>query len=105
MLINDSTIWHWHNRLGADYAAKEDVNSKLILVLAVLCVAMLPFKASATPHRLPPVPLDATLTFGDAHEIGDILPADPEGMADRLNYVTFMIALAPGSSGADTISG
>jgi hypothetical protein len=57
--------------------------------------------ASAVPHPLPPI---INLTIGDTHELGQIEAAVPHGMGDRLNYVKFILALAPLGSGHDIIA-
>jgi hypothetical protein len=78
----------------------------MLITMVAVGVAMLPFTASATRIASGmPTPLDATLTFGDAHELSLVLPGDPNGMQDRLSYVNFSILLALGATGDDIRSG
>jgi hypothetical protein len=63
-----------------------------LLSVAFFAVAMLAFSPNA--HA---VPLD--LTFTDTHVLGTITPANPADHGDVVNYVNFMIGLAPGGSG------
>jgi len=73
---------------------------KFPLVALAFCAGMLAFaqNASATRQPLPSTPTP-TLAFNDTHVVGTITPASPADAGDVVNYVNFMIGLAPGGSG------
>jgi VPDSG-CTERM motif len=70
---------------------------KCALLLALGCAVLLTCTthAKATPIPMPPI----NLSIGDAHELGQVNPAIPEGDADITQYVNFMIGLSLGGSG------
>jgi hypothetical protein len=78
--------------------------TKILLAAALFTLWMLSFspKASAMPRIFPPQ-FSSALNFGDGHELGTVAPDNPQGDADRVNYVNFMLALALGHSGTDHI--
>jgi protein with PEP-CTERM/exosortase system signal len=67
--------------------------NKLAMLSAAVCAVMLAFTNNASA--------DATLGFfpPDTHVVGTITPANPADPGDVVNYINFMIALAPGGSG------
>jgi hypothetical protein len=69
-----------------------------ILIATILALGMLAFNAAKANA-------DTILTFTDSFEVGDVHPDVPQSPADRVNFINFMIALAPGGSGDDMIGG
>lgn len=65
--------------------------NKLPLLSAAVCAALLAFSPKAAAIGL---------TFNDAHVVGTITPATPVNPTVVSAYINFMIALAPGHSGA-----
>ena len=74
--------------------------SKLSLLAATLfTLGMLAFSPNASATT-------TNLTFGDSFELGYVHPDVPQGDADRVNFIDFMIDnVAPGGSGDDVING
>ncbi len=66
--------------------------NKLAMLSAAFCAVMLAFSHNAS-----------ALTFGDAHDLGQVLFGIPSGDVDRTNYVNHLIDMAPGTS--DSFSG
>jgi hypothetical protein len=70
--------------------------NKLAMLCAAVCAAMLAFSPNASA--------DATLLFfPDPNIVGTVSPGAPASDADVADYINFMIALTPGTSG--TFSG
>ena len=75
--------------------------TKLSLLAATLfTLGMFAFSpnASATTTNL-------TDGFNDAFVVGHVHPDVPQSDVDRVNFINFMIALAPGGSGDDVVGG
>jgi VPDSG-CTERM motif len=77
---------------------KVNMHSRKFPLLAALACAV--FLASATATKATPIPMPPiNLSIGDAHELGQVNPAIPEGDPDITQYVNFMIGLSLGGSG------
>jgi hypothetical protein len=68
------------------------------LVLGIGCAVMFASANDAKAYRIS-LPPSINLAIGDAHELGQVTPAIPEGDADITQYVNFMIGLSLGGSG------
>src|SRR6266480_5391500 len=66
--------------------------NKLAMLSAAFCAVMLAFSHNAS-----------ALSFGDAHDLGQVLFGIPSGDVDRTNYVNHLIDMVPGTS--DSFSG
>jgi VPDSG-CTERM motif len=71
---------------------------KFPLFAWAVCAGMLAFAQNASATRLPLPPTPA-LAFDDTRVVGTITPASPANAGDVVQYVNFMIGLAPGGSG------
>src|SRR5262245_40566545 len=71
---------------------------KLALLLGISCAALLVSTNEAKAIRVV-MPPNVSLAIGDAHELGTVDPATPQGDADITQYVNFMIGLSLGDSG------
>jgi VPDSG-CTERM motif len=62
------------------------------ILFGAVCAVILAFSQNAK-----------AVTFGDAHDLGQVLFGIPSGDVDRTNYVNHLIAMVPGTS--DSFSG
>jgi hypothetical protein len=65
--------------------------NKLAMLSVAVCAVMLAFTNNARA--------DTALTTSDTHVVGFVTPGAPADAADVANYINFMIALTPGTSG------
>ena len=66
---------------------------KLAMLTMVFCAVMFTFSQNASA--------DTILGFlpGDTHVVGTVTPVSPANPSDQVDYINFMIALLPGTSG------
>jgi hypothetical protein len=72
-------------------------SKRLALLSAAICAVMLAFSHNASAYTIMP-PVTATLTIGDAHQLGYVEFGIPSGDADRTAYVNHLIGMALGST-------